>query len=65
MEKVKQYPGVFDFKKKRGETAQNYESRMKETGGKSNWTPTDGRGVRTDTGKGGGRFPATRKPFPG
>jgi hypothetical protein len=33
---VKQYPGVFDYKKQRGESKDNFESRMKETGGKAN-----------------------------
>ena len=28
------------------------------------WRPADGRGVREDTGKGGGRFPRERKPNP-
>jgi hypothetical protein len=40
---VKQYPGVFDYKKQRGESKDNFESRMKETGGKANWTPSDGK----------------------
>jgi hypothetical protein len=46
------------------ETTTNRESRERETGLKPNWTPSDMRGVRTDTGRGvseGKRFPQYRK----
>jgi hypothetical protein len=66
---MKQWPGVFEGKKRRrGETADNHESRLKEVGEKANWRPTDGKGVRNDTGVSRGgegqRFPSLRKPNP-
>jgi hypothetical protein len=55
---VKQWPGIFDFKKQRGETRDNFESRMRETNTKTtkfDALPTDGRGIR-QTKTGGRRF---------
>jgi hypothetical protein len=60
---IKKFVNYF---KLRGETPTNRESREKDQGLKSNWTPSDMRGVRTDTGKTGGgeghRFPQFRRP---
>jgi hypothetical protein len=61
---VKWWPGIFEGKKRRrGETADNHESRLKDVGEKPNWRPSDGKGVRNDTGTGDGeRFPKYRRP---
>jgi hypothetical protein len=61
-----QWPGIFDKSKKRGETKSNFIDRLKETGFLPNWRPTDGRGVREDTGGSGvgSRSPQQRKPNP-
>ena len=64
---IKIWPGVFEGKgRRRGETKDNHESRLKEVGDEANWRPSDGKGVRNDTGGGGvgSRFPKTRRPNP-
>jgi hypothetical protein len=55
---VKQYPGVFEFSKQRGESAQNFQDRMRSTNTattKYNVLPKDKRGIR-DTKTAGRQF---------
>jgi hypothetical protein len=65
---TKQYPDIFDFKRKRGESQDAYMLRMRETNSqttKYNWAPQDtGRGVR-QTKVGGNQWQKPAKPFPG
>jgi hypothetical protein len=61
---ITQWPRIFEFGKQRGESAQNYEDRMRSTNTrttKHNILPRDGRGVR-DTKVGGNRFQSPAKP---
>ena len=60
---ITQWPRIFEFGKQRGESAQNYEDRMRSTNTrttKHNILPRDGRGVR-DT-KVGGNVQSPAKP---
>jgi hypothetical protein len=61
---IKHWPGEFDFKRKPGETRDNFESRMRETNTqttKYDALAKDGRGIR-QTKQSGKRFTMPAKP---